>query len=66
MSLQTFMLDEERIVRLTIELKRLIAVGTILLVTLSSVGPDLQSIGVFKEALKEHIVILLQGVQTDQ
>lgn len=60
------MLDEERLRELQIKTKRLIAVATILLVTLSTVGADLQSISVFKQSLKEHISILLQPVKCDK
>lgn len=60
------MLDEERLKELQVRTKRLIAIATVLLVTLSSVGADLQSISVFKQSFKEHISILLQSVTSEK
>lgn len=60
------MLDEDRLKELQIRAKRLVAITTVLLVTLSSVGVDLQTISVFKQQLKERISILLQSVRSDK
>ncbi|VEN61924.1 unnamed protein product [Callosobruchus maculatus] len=63
---ETFMLDEGRLQDLQIRTFRLINIATVLLVTLSNAGADLQSITPFKQACKEHISILLQNVKTDK
>ncbi|XP_060532259.1 T-complex protein 11-like protein 1 isoform X2 [Cylas formicarius] len=62
---ETFILDEDRLYDLQIRTFRLVACATILLVTLSNAGADLQSISAFKYELKEHISILLQPLKTD-
>lgn len=66
MPFKTFMLDEDRLRELQIRAKRLVTITTVLLVTLSSVSVDLQSISVFKQQLKERISILLQAVRSDK
>lgn len=63
---ETFILDEERIYDLQIRAFRLVAAATVLLVTLSNAGADLQTINSFKLSLKDHIVILLQNVSNDK
>ncbi|XP_018576855.1 T-complex protein 11-like protein 1 [Anoplophora glabripennis] len=63
---ETFMLDEERLIDLKMRTFRLISVATVLLVTISNAGADLQSIAPFKDSLKEHISILLQSVKNDK
>lgn len=63
---QTFMIDEARLRDLQVKTNRLTAIGTIILVTLSHAGPDLQSIAEFKASLKDHISILLQSVKNDK
>lgn len=60
------MIDEARLRDLQAKTNRLTAIGTVLLVTLSSAGPDLQSIAQFKASLKDHISILLQTVKNDK
>lgn len=60
------MLDEERLYDIQMRTNRLIAIATVLLVTLSNAGADLQSINPFKQALKEHISILLQNVKKEK
>ncbi|KAF2905642.1 hypothetical protein ILUMI_00532 [Ignelater luminosus] len=63
---ETFMLDEARLSALELTTSRLIIMGTILLVTGSYVGPDLQSIASFKDTIKEHSSILLQSVNAEK
>ncbi|EFA01622.1 T-complex protein 11-like protein 1 [Tribolium castaneum] len=63
---ETFLIDEARLRDLQVKTNRLTAIGTILLVTLSHAGPDLQSIAEFKASLKDHISILLQSIQNDK
>lgn len=63
---ETFILDEERIYDLQIRTFRLVAAATVLLVTLSNTGADLQTINAFKLSLKDHIMILLQSVKDDK
>lgn len=60
------MIDETRLRDLQTKTNRLTAIGTILLVTLSNAGPDLQSIAEFKASLKEHVSILLQSIKKDK
>lgn len=60
------MIDETRLRDLQMKTNRLTAIGTILLVTLSNAGADLQSIAQFKSALKDHISILLQTMKSDK
>lgn len=62
---ETFILDEDRLRDLQIRTFRLVATATVLLVTLSNAGADLQSISSFKQALKNHISILLANVKSD-
>lgn len=56
-------MDEDRLRDLDLRTNRLIWVATILLVALSNVGPDLQSITEFKTTLKEHILVLIQTTE---
>lgn len=60
------MLDEERLADLHLRTYRLIVAATILLVTLSNAGADLQSIAPFKQSLKDHITVLLQQIKTEK
>lgn len=60
------MLDEDRIKELQIRAKRLVVITTVLLVTLSNLSIDLQTIAAFKQELKQHISVLLQSVRTDK
>ncbi|XP_066261443.1 T-complex protein 11-like protein 1 [Euwallacea similis] len=63
---ETFILDEERLYDLQIRTFRLVAIATVMLVTLSNSGPDVESINAFKRLLKDHITILLQNVTADK
>ncbi|XP_050307825.1 T-complex protein 11-like protein 1 isoform X2 [Anthonomus grandis grandis] len=63
---ETFILDEDRLYDLQVRTFRLVAIATILLVTLSNAGADLQTISSFKQSLKEHISILFQNVKNNQ
>ncbi|XP_018333042.1 T-complex protein 11-like protein 1 [Agrilus planipennis] len=63
---ETFMLDEERLSNIELQTNRLIIAGSILLITGSYVGPDLQFIMSFKETIKEHSLILLQTVTSEK
>lgn len=63
---ETFMLDEARLSAIELTTNRLIVMGTILLVTGSYVGPNLQSLASFKETIKEHSSILLQSVNAEK
>lgn len=63
---QTYMLDEKRLIDLKLRTFQLTSIATVLLVTISNAGPDLQSIAPFKQSLKEHISILLQSVKTEK
>nr|XP_023015221.1 T-complex protein 11-like protein 1 [Leptinotarsa decemlineata] len=63
---ETFMLDVERLIDLQVRTFRLIGTATILLVTVSSLGADLQTLAPFKQSLKDHISILLQNVKNDK
>ncbi|XP_030761054.1 T-complex protein 11-like protein 1 [Sitophilus oryzae] len=63
---ETFILDEERLYDLQVRTFRLITAATILLVTLSNAGPDLQTIGTFKQSLKDHIMILIQNIKNNE
>ncbi|XP_076273545.1 T-complex protein 11-like protein 1 isoform X2 [Rhynchophorus ferrugineus] len=63
---ETFILDEERLYDLQIRAYRLIAASTILLVTLSNSSPNLQTLNVFKQSLKDHIMILTQNIKNDK
>ncbi|CAG9762308.1 unnamed protein product [Ceutorhynchus assimilis] len=63
---ETFVLDEDRLYDLQIRTFQLYAVATVLLVTLSNAGADLQSISAFKQSLKAHITILLQNVKNEK
>lgn len=60
------MLDENRLIDLKLRTFRLISIATVLLVTISNAGADLQAIVSFKEDLKEHISVLLQSIKTDK
>ncbi|CAG9823180.1 unnamed protein product [Phaedon cochleariae] len=63
---ETFMLDVDRLEDLQQKTNRLILIATILLVAISNVSADLQSLASFKQDLKAHISILLQNIKTDQ
>ncbi|KAF5284567.1 hypothetical protein FQR65_LT02393 [Abscondita terminalis] len=63
---ETFLLDEGRLSALQLSLNRAIIMGTLLLVTGSYVGSDLQTLTSFKDTLKEHASILLQSVTTER
>lgn len=63
---ETFILDEDRLYDLQVQTFRLVAAATVLLVTLSNAGADLQTITSFKVLLKDHIMILLQGVKNSK
>lgn len=60
------MLDEERLIDLQLKTFCLISIATVLLVTLSNAGPDLQTIAPFKQTLKDHISILLQNLKSEK
>ncbi|XP_028136942.1 T-complex protein 11-like protein 1 [Diabrotica virgifera virgifera] len=62
---ETFMLDVDRLKDLHVRCFRLVYVATILLVTISNAGTDLQSIAAFKQSLKDHICILLENVKNE-
>ncbi|CAG9858632.1 unnamed protein product [Phyllotreta striolata] len=62
---ETFMLDIDRLDDLQIRTYRLSCIATVLLVTLSNAGIDLQSIAEFKQSLKEHVCILLQNIKNE-
>ncbi|KAL1506327.1 hypothetical protein ABEB36_005714 [Hypothenemus hampei] len=63
---ETFLLDEDRLHDLQMQTFRLVAAATILLITLSNIGADLQTISSFKLELKNHITILLQTVKNQR
>lgn len=63
---ETFILDEERLFDLQTRTFRLVNTATILLVTLSNAGPDLQTISAFKQLLRDRITILLEGIKTEK
>ncbi|KAK4886177.1 hypothetical protein RN001_002448 [Aquatica leii] len=63
---ETFLLDEGRLSALELSLNRVIITGTVLLVTGSYVGSDLQSLSSFKDTIKEHASILLQAVNSER
>ncbi|KAK5643486.1 hypothetical protein RI129_007331 [Pyrocoelia pectoralis] len=63
---ETFLLDEGRLSALELALNRVITIGTILLVSCSYVGTDLQSIASFKDTIKEHASILLQSINSEK
>lgn len=60
------MLDEERLRDLQLRTFQLISIATVLLVTLSNAGADLQTIASFKQTLKDHISILIQNLKTEK
>ncbi|XP_057657005.1 T-complex protein 11-like protein 1 [Diorhabda carinulata] len=62
---ETFMLDLDRLNDLHTRYFRLICAATIILVTISNSGTDLQSISAFKQSLKDHICILLQDIKDE-
>lgn len=63
---ETFLIDEVRLRDLQLKTNRCTVIGTILLVTLTNTGPDLQSIAQFKTALKDHVSILLQSAKSEK
>lgn len=63
---ETFILDEERLFDLQTRTFRLVNTATILLVTLSNAGPDLQTISAFKQLLRDRITILLEGIKSEK
>ncbi|XP_022906306.1 T-complex protein 11-like protein 1 [Onthophagus taurus] len=63
---ETFMLDQARLSDLQSRTKKLILTGTVLLITVSNVGPNLQSLASFKQAVKEHTIVLLQSQKTEK
>lgn len=60
------MLDISRLQDLQSRMRRIIAIGTVLLITVSNVGTDLQSIANFKQTIKEHTAIILQPMKTEK
>lgn len=63
---ETFMLDEVRLVDLKVQTNKLINMATILLIAVSNVGADLQSIATFKQTLKDHCAIIFQTYKSDK
>lgn len=60
------LIDETRIRDLQERINKLIIIGTIMLVTASTVGPNLQGMSSFKETLKQHLTVLLQATVVDK
>lgn len=60
------MLDVTRLQDLQLRTYRIIILGTILLITVSNVGPHLQSIAHFKRIVKDHVSIIMQSVKNDR
>ncbi|XP_017782950.1 PREDICTED: T-complex protein 11-like protein 1 [Nicrophorus vespilloides] len=58
---ETFMLDVTRLEDLRLRTERLVITGTVLLVTMSLVGQNLNTLASFKESLKEHCCIIMQS-----
>lgn len=63
---ETLLIDETRIRDLQERINKLIIIGTIMLVTASTVGPNLQGMSSFKETLKQHLTVLLQTTVVDK
>ncbi|XP_048519698.1 T-complex protein 11-like protein 1 isoform X3 [Dendroctonus ponderosae] len=62
---ETLILDEERLRDVQTRTFRLVAIATVLLVTLANAGDDLQFVSSFKQVLKDRISILLANVKSD-
>lgn len=60
------MLDEARLKDLAIRMYRIIIVGTALLITVSNVDANLQTLSSFKEKLKHHISLLCESIYNDK
>lgn len=63
---ETFMLDELRLKELSIRTYRVIIVGTALLMTVSNVDQNLQTLASFKDTLKNHICLLCASIYSDK
>ncbi|KAI4464039.1 testis-specific protein pbs13 t-complex 11 [Holotrichia oblita] len=63
---ETFMLDQLRLQDLQQRADKLILTGSVLLITVSNVGLNLQSVAAFKQSIKEHTSVLLQSVKTNK
>lgn len=63
---ETFMLDEARLIELRVQTKKLINMATILLIAVSNVGADLQSIAAFKQTLKNHCAIIFETYKSEK
>lgn len=62
---ETLILDENRLVELKDRFYSLTVTASIVLLSFNSLPPNLQSDTSFKEKLKEHIKLLLEGVTED-
>lgn len=60
--LQTLFIDEVKLRYLQEQTEKLILIGTILLVTVSTVGSSLQGNANFKQSLKDHLTILFSTI----
>lgn len=55
-----------RLYDLMFRTKRCIYIGTAMLITLSNVDSNLQSLQVFKETLKQHISVVVESANSDK
>lgn len=60
------MLDQLRLQDLQQRTNKLILTGSVLLITVSNVGLNLQSVAAFKQSIKEHTSVLLQAQKTEK
>lgn len=63
---QTLIIDEARLHDLQERINKIIIVGAIILVTSSAVGTIVPGISAFKDYLKEHLMVILQSVNTEK
>lgn len=62
---ETLLIDQSRFLNLRDKVSMATLVGSVVLVTLSTVGPALQGLAEFKDTLKQHLHVLLEGVAID-
>ncbi|KAK2586133.1 hypothetical protein KPH14_001407 [Odynerus spinipes] len=63
---ETLMLDKHRLIELRDKTSRLSIIGSILLLTNSTVGSSIQGVASFKMRVKEHLTVLLDSVHSNK
>jgi len=61
---ETYMLDVERLQDLQRRTEQMIVTGTILLIIMSNVGNDLNTLADFKKTIKDHCLIIMESYKT--